>query len=160
MSLPHLTFDDAEEENATLTPSPTRRPFLAALRSLRKLKKIDIASGVDPEKPLLLTTARVVELMRDSWLELDELAVAGLRGAQDGPMWEDEDMWDRDAEEDEEEHEEIVVTDELKLALARALPSLTEEQRCLATDLTGYKEDSEDVQVLSSSFPGLHRGGR
>ncbi|ORY91720.1 hypothetical protein BCR35DRAFT_74868 [Leucosporidium creatinivorum] len=75
------------------------KPFLATLRSLTKLKKVDLASGTDPEKPFVLTTARVIRLMRESWPELEELVAVGLKGSDFGPVSEQSIMWDEDLED-------------------------------------------------------------
>lgn len=45
--------------------------------------------------------------MRNSWPDLEDLTVAGLKSADDGPMWELDQMWAEEYESDEEEDEEV-----------------------------------------------------
>lgn len=47
----------------------------------------------------MLTTSRIITLMRESWPELEELVVVGIKGSDFGPKSESMDMWDEDAEE-------------------------------------------------------------
>ncbi|KAI5476909.1 hypothetical protein MNV49_007081 [Pseudohyphozyma bogoriensis] len=82
------------------------KPFLAALAGLRKLKKVELHGSRDPEKPFMVTTARVFNLLQNSWPELEQLVLYNLRPADDGPMWEEDEMWDLKYELEEEAEDE------------------------------------------------------
>lgn len=80
------------------------KPFLEALRGLSKLKRADLTSGTDTDNPFILTTARVFNLLQNHWPAMEDLAIAHLRTAEDGPAREEDDMWDhefQDSDEDE-----------------------------------------------------------
>lgn len=76
-----------------LTIDDRRKPFFETLKSLKNLKRADLGSGVDPDKPLLITTARIYELMHEHWLKMEDLAITGLKSAADGGMREEDEMW-------------------------------------------------------------------
>ena len=77
---------------ATFLKSSIKK-FLTALGSLKELSKVELISGLDQTRPLLLTVPRIIKLLEEDWLELDELVVASLESGSAGPLAEAEQMW-------------------------------------------------------------------
>ncbi|KAL8277057.1 hypothetical protein RQP46_010591 [Phenoliferia psychrophenolica] len=82
------------------------KPFFAALRGLAKLKRLDLTSGSDPNRPCVVTTARVYDLLQNHLFELADLTLAFLRPAEAGPSSEEAALWDQEYYSSQVEEEE------------------------------------------------------
>lgn len=83
-----------------------RKPLFRALANLKTLKSIHLKSGTCPDYPLIINTPRLLDLLEDSWFNLEELSIVGLKDASSSSPTEEDMMWERSYDDDEEEDEE------------------------------------------------------
>ncbi|KAK4698904.1 hypothetical protein P7C70_g7364, partial [Phenoliferia sp. Uapishka_3] len=90
------------------------KPYLKALRGLTKLQRLDVTGGSDAAKPFLFTTPRIVDLMQCHLFELNDLTIASLRAADEGPSMEEDSMWEDEFYTPEEDEDEEAEDDEVE----------------------------------------------
>lgn len=81
------------------------------MANLTSLKSIHLKSGTCPDYPLTITTPLILNLLEESWFDLEELSIVGLKDASCGSPMQEDLMWERaeeytDEDEDDEEDEE------------------------------------------------------
>ncbi|GAA5914944.1 hypothetical protein JCM5296_006498 [Sporobolomyces johnsonii] len=131
----------------------------AALSQLPRLRRLDIESESDSDKPFLVTSPRIFAIQRTS-PELEDLAVQNLYGTDDGPMREAIAMWDQADMMDEEDTEESESDGEeggkRTRTRAKGLKTLALHQPDIRGDELGYilRDSQETLTTLHICHPG------